>query len=192
MRNEESSSVLSIPNLLTFLRLALTPPFIYFMLKENWEYAMYLGAVSVATDFLDGYIARKFNMITEFGKKFDPTVDKIILISTFYVFLIKDILPKWFVIGVLMKDIFIPLILLTGKIMGVKLNFTPTKVGKITVAGQFTVIVFVIVEKNLGIRTFFELLMVPILALSIASVFSYVILIYKLIKGAKTEEDVKI
>lgn len=162
------------------------------MLRENWEYAMYLGAVSVATDFLDGYIARKFKMVTEFGKKFDPTVDKIILISTFYVFLIKDILPKWFVVGVLMKDIFIPLILLTGKIMGAKLNFTPTKVGKITVAGQFSVIVLVIAEKSLGIRTFFEMLMIPILVLSIASVLSYIILIYKLIKGVKTEEEVKI
>jgi len=189
---EEQISILSIPNFITFVRLILTPPFIYFILNEKWDYAVYSGTVLVASDFLDGYIARTFNMVTEFGKKFDPTVDKIILISTFYVFLIKDILPKWFVIVVLGKDILIPLVLLVGKIMGVKLNFTPTKFGKIAVAFQFTIIVLVVAEKAFSFRTFFEILILPTIILSFASIWSYIVLIYKLIRGTKTEKEIKI
>lgn len=72
--------IFSIPNLISYVRLALMPVYVYMSLtaSSNLEYfqsSLLLLFIAV-TDFLDGYIARKFNMITELGKMMDPVADK--------------------------------------------------------------------------------------------------------------------
>lgn len=72
--------ILNIPNLLSLFRLLLIPVYvvIYLNAKESWEYWLAGGilAVSCMTDMVDGWIARKFNMITPLGKLLDPIADK--------------------------------------------------------------------------------------------------------------------
>jgi len=127
-------------------------------------------------------LARRLKMTSDFGRKFDPTVDKIILTSLFLVFFIKKMIPEWFGFIVLGKDIIIPLIILFGKFGGAELNFSPTISGKITVVSQFTFIILLMSEKAFGIRTFYEFLTIPISFLCFISVMSYIILISKLLK----------
>lgn len=73
----------NIPNVLCYLRILLVPVFSYFFLtaSEQEKYRYYIAAliilISGLTDFLDGFIARKFNMITELGKAIDPIADKL-------------------------------------------------------------------------------------------------------------------
>lgn len=70
----------SIPNIISYIRLALMPVYVYCSLtaKTNTEFMLssFLLLFIAATDFLDGYIARKFNMVTEFDKLMDPVADK--------------------------------------------------------------------------------------------------------------------
>lgn len=69
--------VLSIPNILSFIRLLLIPIFIVAYCNGNYYFSAVIILVSGLTDLLDGIIARKFNMITEFGKLLDPVADKL-------------------------------------------------------------------------------------------------------------------
>ena len=177
MKREE---IFLLPNIITFLRLVLTFPLIYFVLEEKWKLSAVIGSVAIISDFADGTVARKLKMTSDFGRKFDPTVDKIVLISLFFVLLVKDMIPEWFGIIVLGKDIIIPLVILVGKLKGAELNFSPTKFGKAAVVLQFTFIILFMAEKATGIRTPHELLTIPILLFCFLSVMSYVVLISKI------------
>ena len=70
--------MLSIPNILSYVRILFIPLIVYFyMYKENYTAAAIIAAISGLTDLADGFIARKFNMITDFGKFIDPVADKL-------------------------------------------------------------------------------------------------------------------
>lgn len=72
------NQLLSLPNILSYVRILLIPLIVYFYLfKENYTTAAIIVAVFGFTDLADGFIARKFNMITEFGKFIDPVADKL-------------------------------------------------------------------------------------------------------------------
>lgn len=83
----------SIPNILCYIRLLLIPVFVvqYFKAQEPKEY-MQAAAIVLAsglTDFLDGFIARTFNMVTEFGKLIDPLADKLTQAALLFVLIVK-------------------------------------------------------------------------------------------------------
>ena len=70
--------IFTIPNLLSFLRILLVPFIVWFyVVEKNVFSALLLIILSTTTDILDGYIARKFNMVTDFGKMLDPVSDKL-------------------------------------------------------------------------------------------------------------------
>ena len=103
-----------IPNILSFLRIFLAPLFIVFIFKNLFIYKVlsfiifFIGSVS---DFLDGYIARKFNFKSDFGKYLDPFADKILIISAlltlnlFY----PEIIKAWMILIVVLRDIIVTL-----------------------------------------------------------------------------------
>ncbi len=68
---------MNIPNTISIVRILLIPLFVYFFLKGDWVTAALFLAGSGLTDFLDGFIARRFNQITELGKILDPIADKL-------------------------------------------------------------------------------------------------------------------
>ncbi len=82
---------LHLPNILTFLRLILAPALIIYLIVDKTDSAKFLGMfvfiLIIATDFFDGYLARKFNNISNFGKVFDPIADKMIIILLLCFFL---------------------------------------------------------------------------------------------------------
>lgn len=186
------TEILYIPNILTAFRLILVPFIVYHMYRENWEITFFIGFVAIASDFLDGTIARKLGMVSDFGRKFDPTVDKIALLSIFLLIYHKKFAPDWFSIPVIAKDISIPIVLLLGKIRGIKLNFSPTKMGKSAVALQFLFIILFTSEKATGVKTYYEYLMIPLLIFCFFSVMSYVALIYKLVRNESKEDSIDI
>lgn len=77
--------ILTIPNLLSFFRLCLIPIIIWlYTVQCNYLGTLLILVLSAATDIADGIIARKYNMISEFGKAFDPVADKLTQIATLY------------------------------------------------------------------------------------------------------------
>jgi CDP-diacylglycerol---glycerol-3-phosphate 3-phosphatidyltransferase len=99
-----------LPNQLTILRIILTPVFLFFFLSDNPVFKLIsLGIFIVAalTDWYDGWLARKFNYITNWGKFWDPLADKILTSGAFIGFVILRIIPLWMVIIIIARDLVI-------------------------------------------------------------------------------------
>lgn len=91
---------MNLPNKLTVLRVILVPFFVFFLLESEvneWFKWVALGIFIVAslTDMLDGKIARKYNLVTNFGKFMDPLADKLLVCSALIVLIELDAIPAW-------------------------------------------------------------------------------------------------
>ena len=93
-----------IPNILTVARFFLIPFIIYFIVVDQYITALILLTVSGLTDILDGWIARKFNFITNFGKLIDPLADKATQLAVLLTITFKGVIPFWIIIVVALKE----------------------------------------------------------------------------------------
>lgn len=96
--------VLTIPNLISLGRLACVPVFLWLLFDEAWITAAVLLAVLGATDWVDGWIARRYNQGSELGKVLDPVADRILLIAACAGLLIDGTLPIWVGVVVLVRE----------------------------------------------------------------------------------------
>lgn len=102
-----------IPNYLTILRLILVPIIFAFILKEYYLAAFLFFFLANFTDILDGRIARKYNLITDWGKLMDPLADKITQISTISALIIKGIIPFWILVIITLKEMIMIIVAFT-------------------------------------------------------------------------------
>lgn len=93
-----------IPNALTIVRFILIPFIVYFIITGQYIAGFIMLTVSGLTDILDGFIARKFNFITNFGKLIDPLADKTTQISVLASLTFKGIVPLWILLIVFLKE----------------------------------------------------------------------------------------
>jgi cardiolipin synthase len=102
----EVDRVLTVPNAITLLRLLCLPLFLWllFELPSRQAAAWVLGGLG-ATDWVDGYLARRLGQTSEFGKKFDPTVDRLLFVVGIVAIIVNDAIPLWFAIAVLAREI---------------------------------------------------------------------------------------
>ncbi len=99
----------NLPNILTVVRIALVPVFVVLMaLNGLWEYMKYIAlgvfVIASVTDWLDGIIARKKNIVTRFGKLMDPLADKILVAAGFIMLTGMDVIPAWVTVIVVARD----------------------------------------------------------------------------------------
>ena len=93
-----------IPNILTLIRFLLIAPIVILIANEEFIIALIFLIISGITDVLDGTIARKFNLITDFGKLMDPFADKATQVAILVTLAIKGILPFWILAIVVIKE----------------------------------------------------------------------------------------
>ena len=103
---------MNLPNKLTLFRVILIPFFVFFMLAPYFEgYGNYIAVaifiVASLTDMLDGKIARKYNLVTNFGKFMDPLADKLLVCSAMICMIDLKRLPAWFVIIIIAREFII-------------------------------------------------------------------------------------
>lgn len=94
-----------IPNTLTIIRFLLIPFILYSVVSGNYLLALVLFTLSGITDIADGFIARKFNLISNFGKLMDPLADKLTQISMLAILVLNNMIPVWILIIVALKEI---------------------------------------------------------------------------------------
>ena len=97
---------MNIPNILTLVRFCLVPFFGYCLYNEQFVAATILFVAACVTDILDGFIARKFNLVTPFGKLADPLADKLMQLTALTILSLQSIIPLPVLIIVLAKEIF--------------------------------------------------------------------------------------
>lgn len=96
-----------LPNQLTVLRIILTPVFVWLFLSDSvvlQQISFFVYVIAAITDWYDGWLARKFNYITQWGQFLDPLADKILTSSAFIVFVVTDVLELWMVIVIIVRD----------------------------------------------------------------------------------------
>ena len=96
---------MNLPNKLTLLRVAMIPLCLLFVLLGFHTAAAAVFALAALTDLLDGHIARKHNMVTNFGKFADPVADKILVLSVMIVLLYQGLFPWWAVCVVAIREL---------------------------------------------------------------------------------------
>lgn len=93
-----------VPNILTIIRFLLIPVIVILLSKSNYIGAIIVFSISGITDILDGAIARKFELITDFGKLMDPLADKATQVSMLFTLTAKNIIPAWIIVVVIIKE----------------------------------------------------------------------------------------
>ncbi len=106
MKNE----IFTVANFFSFLRILLTPIFLYFLFNNQpyFEiYALFVFIIASITDAYDGYFARKYKTVSKFGIFLDPLADKVLMLATFLSFVFLGIIPLWMVIVIFLRDLMI-------------------------------------------------------------------------------------
>lgn len=102
---------MNLPNKLTIFRVILIPFFVLFLLVDITAYdkwiALAIFIIASLTDFLDGHIARKYNLVTNFGKFMDPLADKLLVCSALICLIELDRIPSWIVIVIIAREFII-------------------------------------------------------------------------------------
>lgn len=102
------NKIFTIPNLISVLRLLCIPLFVWilFGVEDRSAAALLLAALG-ATDWIDGWIARKFNQTSELGKILDPTADRLLLIVAIPALIVDDSIPIWFAVLALVRELLV-------------------------------------------------------------------------------------
>jgi len=104
---------MTLPNQLTILRIILTPIFLYLFLSKDpllIQISLIVFFIAALTDWYDGWLARKFNYITDWGKFWDPLADKILTSAAFLGFVFVGLLELWMVILIIIRDLIVTLL----------------------------------------------------------------------------------
>jgi len=125
-----SRNVATWPNLVTLTRLACLPLFLWLLFaQDDRETAAWLLGVLGATDWVDGWLARRLDQRSSFGAVFDPTVDRLLFIVGVGAIVIDGAVPGWFGVSVVIREIFVGALMLGGTALGMK-RFAVNQWGK--------------------------------------------------------------
>lgn len=107
-----SRRVLTVPNVISFLRIVLIPVFFLLIIDPDTTTAgVILFGVVIATDWVDGTIARRTGQVTELGKMLDPVADRLAIAAGIIALVIRDVFPVWAAVAILARDL---VVLLAG------------------------------------------------------------------------------
>jgi cardiolipin synthase (CMP-forming) len=142
------SQFISLPNMITFLRIILIPVFVTALVYRRYDYALALFVTASLTDMLDGLLARLTDQKTKLGAFLDPLADKVLLLTSFILFSVYGWVPTWLTITVISRDLIVTLgwllLYLTSDITRVE----PTLIGKAAIASQLMLIAYVLLAIN--------------------------------------------
>ncbi len=96
-----------LPNILSLLRIVLTPVFVFCFLKGYGYLAILIFTLAAITDYYDGYFARKLGLVSKYGMFLDPLADKVLVITAFITFYIFGILELWMLLIIIFRDLII-------------------------------------------------------------------------------------
>ena len=176
---------MNLANKLTLLRVILIPFFVFFILSDvagaygKWI-ALGIFAIASITDFFDGKIARKYNMVTNFGKFMDPLADKLLVCSAMICFAATGQMPAWIVIVVVAREFIISGFRLIAAEQGIVI--AASWWGKFKTASQMIMLIMMIMD--------LEILRIPTMVMMyIALVLTVVSLIDYIYKNRKVLSD---
>ena len=170
---------LNLPNKLTLFRIVLIIPFTVFMLINGCEgackwTALIIFIVASLTDLLDGKIARKYNLVTDFGKFADPLADKILVCSALVCLVSLGRLPAWICIVIIARDFIISGFRLIASDNGVVI--AASWWGKTKTTSQMIMVILLIINfSRPAMRVITQVVMYAALVLTVISLVDYIL-----------------
>ena len=180
-----------IPNILTIIRFLLIPFILFYIFTGNYILAFIFFTISGITDIADGCIARKYNLISNFGKLMDPLADKLTQIATLTSLVVINIIPLWILIVILSKEF----IMICGAsfLYGKDVVVYSKWYGKLSTVLLYVAIVFSLLTKQFNLTGIWEKFDMALFCLAvIATLFSLIMYIKDLYKkGFIDKQDLK-
>jgi CDP-diacylglycerol--glycerol-3-phosphate 3-phosphatidyltransferase len=164
---------MNLPNKLTLLRVIIIPFFVYFLMYTSLKYvALALFIIASLTDLLDGKIARKYNLVTNFGKFMDPLADKLLVCSALICFVEMKLLPSWIVIIIISREFIISGFRLLAVEQGIVI--AANYLGKIKTTCQMIMILLLIAQLPFAVFDVLEQIFIWVsLIMTVVSLVSY-------------------
>ena len=136
---------MNLPNVLTIGRILVTPLFIILLFYDypyakSW--ALLIFVIAMLTDIFDGYYARKYNLVTDYGRFLDPLADKVMVLSALISFAVMDVIPYWMVSLIIFRDLFV-----TGLRMAMSSRnktMVTSRIAKRKTLSQVLIIIFIL------------------------------------------------
>ena len=161
---------MNLPNKLTLLRILLIPVFVILMLSQVSNFFLIscvIFIIASITDFLDGKIARKYNLVTDFGKFMDPLADKLLVLSALICMIEYDLVAGWMVIIIVARELTVSILRAiaadNGKVIAASGG------GKIKTTSQMIAIILLLIGANYSNS---QIVFVGTIAMYIATIFT--------------------
>lgn len=191
------TSILTIPNLLTFLRMALIPVFASLLYYEYSTMALFVFVVAGISDGIDGFVARRFNQESELGTIIDPIADKLLMTTAFVILTMPNVLPAvrhlpvpfWVTAAVIGRDILIIAVAGAINIMTGFRGFRPSWLGKLSTLVQVIAVGMILLAAVTGYGFYLPTTYFIVVLLAFVSGFHYVFHVASLMREADSVSE---
>ena len=192
-----SSRIITLPNVLTIIRMVLIPVFVSMLFYQRFVWALLIFVIAGITDGLDGLFARRFRQQSQLGRILDPIADKLMLVTSFVVLSMRGVFPTplprhlpipfWVTITVLSRDVFILIGAAAINIVTGFRNFRPSLPGKVSTAVQIVAVAAVMLAARvrIGAGYYLPTLYTAVFALAIFSGVHYVFFVSRLMNDER-------
>jgi cardiolipin synthase (CMP-forming) len=172
---------LNVPNMITLGRLLAVPVTVWLILNHYTLAAFWLFAIAGISDAVDGYLAKRWNQVTEFGAYLDPLADKALLVSVYITLGVQGYLESWLVIVVVFRDVMIVGAVVLFQTLVRKLDMDPLFISKVNTLAQIILVVLVLGTSGFGLDfgLFMEMMIGIVAVTTLVSGLSYLVVIVR-------------
>jgi len=162
--------MLNLPNIITPVRLALIPVVAYFLVAKAYGLALPIFLVAALTDVVDGYIARRFKLVSALGATLDPIADKLNVLVVTLLLTWQGLIPVWLAIAIVLRDVIITGGALAYRVALGHVEIAPTRLSKLNTFIEFAVLLLVMaaaadwIDSGRWIATVFLISLVTVVA----------------------------
>ena len=169
--------VMTAANIITVIRIFLVPIFMFFLVSELWCAAIIIFLIAAATDWVDGFVARKYNQVTTFGKFIDPLADKLLVTAALIGLVSLQMLSPWFALIIISREFIVTSLRIVAISKGTVIAAAFS--GKLKTTMQIIAIVAAIGDRvyalSIGSFLFSGILMIAAVAITIYSGAEYIV-----------------
>lgn len=187
-----ASNIITIPNLLTFLRMALIPVFASLLFYGYSGWSLVVFVIAGVSDGVDGFIARKFDQESELGTILDPIADKLLMTTAFIILTLPKVFPPveylpvpfWVTAAVIGRDVLIITVAAAINVMTGFTGFKPSWLGKLSTTVQVFAVGLILIAAVFPATKGFYLptVYVIVVALAFLSGFHYIFYVARLMR----------
>jgi cardiolipin synthase len=193
-----SSSIVTIPNLLTVLRMALIPVFASLLFYGNSMWALFVFVIAGVSDGVDGFLARRFKQETELGTIIDPIADKLLMTTAFIVLSLPNVLepvrhlpiPFWVTAAVIGRDVLIVTVAGAINIMTGFKGFKPSILGKLSTFVQVVAVTLILTAAVTGYSFYLPTTYFLVVLLAVVSGIHYIFQVGSLMKEEERRSQI--